>query len=138
MTKSSVDFVVRDGTLMERTTRFTRLHLPRMDGYDSLPRVKHWPPPAGLGGGVGNCPIERFVAVARLQGWDHRAELFALQGAAEELVRPLMDRPVQVERETLTWATPSSVPASCDTPSGPRRRTAWMSGRGSRVSCQCD
>jgi 4-hydroxy-2-oxovalerate/4-hydroxy-2-oxohexanoate aldolase len=56
---------------------------------------------AGLGAGAGNTPLEVFAAVCERMGVHTGVDLYRLMDVAEDLVVPMMDHPVRVDRESL-------------------------------------
>ena len=57
---------------------------------------------AGLGAGAGNTPTEVFVAVCDRMGIETGIDLEAISDVAEDLVVPMMDSPVRIDRDALT------------------------------------
>ncbi len=57
---------------------------------------------AGLGAGAGNTPLEVFLAVCERMGVETGVDLFKAMDAAEDLIVPLMDHIVRVDRDALT------------------------------------
>lgn len=56
---------------------------------------------AGLGAGAGNAATELLVAVFERLGVETGIDLFKIMDAAEDLVVPMMDRPIRVDRGSL-------------------------------------
>jgi 4-hydroxy-2-oxovalerate/4-hydroxy-2-oxohexanoate aldolase len=57
---------------------------------------------AGLGAGAGNTPMEVFVAVCDRMGIETGVDVFKISDVAEDLVVPIMDTPVRIDRDALT------------------------------------
>ena len=57
---------------------------------------------AGLGAGAGNTPLEVFVAVCDRMGIETGIDTFKAMDIAEDLIIPMMDHPVRVDRDALT------------------------------------
>lgn len=57
---------------------------------------------AGLGAGAGNTPLEVFAAVCERMGIETGVDLFRIMDVAEDIIVPMMDHMVRVDRESLT------------------------------------
>jgi 4-hydroxy-2-oxovalerate/4-hydroxy-2-oxohexanoate aldolase len=57
---------------------------------------------AGLGAGAGNTPLEVFAAVCERMGIETGCDLFKLMDMAEDIIVPMMDHMVRVDRSSLT------------------------------------
>jgi 4-hydroxy-2-oxovalerate/4-hydroxy-2-oxohexanoate aldolase len=57
---------------------------------------------AGLGAGAGNTPMEVFVAVCQRMGIETGVDVFVISDVAEDLVLPIMDAPIRIDRDALT------------------------------------
>lgn len=57
---------------------------------------------AGLGAGAGNTPMEVFVAVCERMGIQTGVDVFKISDVAEDLVVPIMDAPIRIDRDALT------------------------------------
>ena len=56
---------------------------------------------AGLGAGAGNTPLEVFIAVLDRMGVQTGVDVFKLMDVAEDLVVPMMDQPIRIDRDSL-------------------------------------
>ncbi|MBL0089852.1 MAG: 4-hydroxy-2-oxovalerate aldolase [Ideonella sp.] len=57
---------------------------------------------AGLGAGAGNTPMEVLVAVCDRMGIATGVDVWKIQDVAEDLVLPIMDFPIRIDRDALT------------------------------------
>lgn len=55
-----------------------------------------------MGAGAGNAPTEVLVAVLDKLGYETGVDLYAIMDAAEDVVRPLMQRPQVIDKAALS------------------------------------
>lgn len=56
---------------------------------------------AGLGAGAGNTPLEVFNAVCHRMGIETGVDVMKLADVAEDLVTPIMDTPIRIDRDSM-------------------------------------
>lgn len=56
---------------------------------------------AGMGAGAGNAALEQLVAVMNKMNIPHNVDLYKAMDAAEHVMKPMMKRPVQIDRLSL-------------------------------------
>jgi len=57
---------------------------------------------AGMGAGAGNTPLEIFVAVLERMEAKTGIDLFKIMDVAEDLVVPMLEEPIRIDRDALT------------------------------------
>lgn len=98
---------LRDGLRPETELGFHGHHNMAMGVANSVAAIKAGATridaaSAGLGAGAGNTPLEVLVAVLNRMEIPTGIDLFKAQDVAEDLVTPIMDQPIRVDRDALT------------------------------------
>lgn len=106
------DVKARIGLLREKLKRETELgfhghHNLSMGVANSIAAVEYGAnridaAAAGLGAGAGNTPMEVFIAVSARMGIETGVDVFKIADVAEDLVVPMMDHQIRVDRDSLT------------------------------------
>lgn len=98
--------ILSDGLLSETQIGFHGHHNLAMGIANSLAAIEAGADridgsAAGLGAGAGNTPLETFNAVLDRMGVTTGVDVAKLMDVAEDVVTPIMDRPIRVDRDSL-------------------------------------